>query len=44
LPADEGDFTVVDPDEMASCEGEGVSSPDVLGVGICDVDVSEAGQ
>jgi hypothetical protein len=43
LAADEGDFTVVDPDEITSCESDGIASPDVLGIEICDVDVSWVG-
>lgn len=40
LAADEGDFAVVDPDEVGAGEGEGVAAPDVLWVQVGDVDVS----
>lgn len=39
LTADEGGLDVIDPDEISSGEGDGISSPDVLWVELGNVDV-----
>ena len=40
LASNEGDLAVVDPDEIAACNGNGVATPDVLWIEVGDVNVS----